>query len=106
MKTFRIHPAAKTELSDEVDYYLNLGLFDQADNFKAEIDRALDRIQEQPSRWRFADPEHYPSIRTYGPTRKFLYRIGYIEEEYFVYILAFYYSGEADPLDWTNRAND
>lgn len=45
-------------------------------------------------------------IRTYGPTKKFLYRIGYIEEEHFIYILAFYYNGEADPLDWTSRIDD
>jgi len=106
MKTFRVHPAAKAELAEEIDYYLNLGRFDKADDFKAEMDRAQDLIQEHPTRWRLANPENYPTIRTYGPTKKFLYRIGYIEEERFIYILAFYYSGEADPLDWTSRADD
>ena len=106
MKTVRNHPKARAEFDQEADYYLDRGLIEQAVAFLDEIKAAVSAIQESPARWRFVDPTNHPAIRTYGPTKKFGYRIGYIEEEHFIYILAYYYSGSEDPLSWTDRASD
>jgi hypothetical protein len=72
----------------------------------AEIRAGVAAIQENPGRWRLADPANVFAIRTYGPTMRFGYRIGYLEEEHFIYILAYYYSGSEDPLSWTERLDD
>jgi plasmid stabilization system protein ParE len=106
VKTVRNHPKARAEFDSEVNYYFDQGLVEQATAFWEEIKVALAKIQESPTRWRLADPANYPTIRTYGPTKKFRYRIGYIEEEHFICILAYYYSGSEDPLSWTDRADD
>jgi hypothetical protein len=83
-----------------------LGLIEQAVAFLDEIKAAVAAIQKSPTRWRLADPASHPTIHTFGPTRKFGYRIGYTEEEHFIYILAYYYSGAEEPLSWTDRIND
>jgi plasmid stabilization system protein ParE len=106
VKTIRNHPKARAEVEQEIDYYFDLGLVEQAAAFWDEIKAAVTAIQESPTRWRLADPARHPSLRTYGPTKKFGHRVGYIEEEHFIYILAYYYGGSEDPLLWTERAND
>ncbi|HEV3271551.1 MAG TPA: hypothetical protein VGZ93_05160 [Candidatus Methylacidiphilales bacterium] len=106
IKTKRDHALAAAELEAEADYYYNQGLFDIGDEFLAEIEQALAVIAKSPHRWRLANARRDSSIRTYGPTKKFNYRVGYIEEESSIYILSYYYGGDKDPLSWMDRSRD
>ena len=45
-------------------------------------------------------------FRSYGPTKKFKYRIAYHIDADSVFIIAVYYAGSADPLYWIDRFLD
>ena len=80
-------------------YYYENDLLEIGDALVAELDRALDQIAEHPGRWK----KIIENIHSFGPTKKFKWRIVYIENAEKIYIIAAYYSGEQDPLYWIER---
>ena len=65
----------------------------------AELDQALDKIAANPSRWK----RILGNIHSYGPTKKFKWRIVYVEQAGTVFVIAAYFSGAEDPLYWIER---
>jgi len=65
----------------------------------SELDGALDQIEAHPRRWK----KILDNIHSYGPTKKFKWRIVYIELAQEIFVIAAYYSGEEDPLYWIER---
>jgi hypothetical protein len=76
-----------------------MDLLEVGDALVAELNRALDEIAEHPHRWkRILD-----NIHSYGSTKKFKWRIVYVEQVQDIFVIAAYYSGVEDPLYWIER---
>jgi plasmid stabilization system protein ParE len=101
-RALRFHPSARAEYDAEYIYYLDQGKLEKADEFENEIESSLDRIVAHPARYR----RILDQFRSYGPTKKFKYRIAYLMRPESIFVVAVYYSGAADPLYWTDRYLD
>jgi plasmid stabilization system protein ParE len=101
-RTLRFHPSARAEYDAEYIYYLDEGMLEKADEFEDEIEKSLDRITAHPSHYR----RILDQFRSYGPTKKFKYRIAYLIRPESIFVVAVYYSGAADPLYWSDRYLD
>jgi hypothetical protein len=64
------------------------------DALVAELNQALNEISEHPQRWK----RILENIQSYGPTKKFKWRIVYVEQAQEIFI-----SGAEDPLYWIER---
>lgn len=72
---------------------------EKGDALVAELNRALNEIAEHPQRWK----RILQNIHSYGPTKKFKWRIVYVEQAQEIFVIAAYYSGVEDPLYWVER---
>ena len=73
----------------------------KAERYRTEILKGLLAISARPNGYGYVSGH---TFRSYGPTRKEKYRIGYIETNDQIVVLAIYYSGSRDPLYWVGRA--
>ena len=101
-RDLRFHPSARVEYDKEYLYYLDHERLEKADAFESEIEKAFDLILTHPLRYR----KILDQFRSYGPTKKFKYRIPYLIRPESFFVVAVYYSGAADPLYWMDRYLD
>jgi len=80
-------------------YHYETDRLEIGDALVAELNRALNEIAEHPRRWK----RILENIHSYGPTKKFKWRIVYIEQAQEIFVIAAYYSGVEDPLYWIER---
>jgi ParE toxin of type II toxin-antitoxin system, parDE len=99
VKPVKFHPDALAELHRAPQYYYETDLLEVGDALVAELNHALDEIGRQPHLWK----RILENIHSYGPTKKFKWRIVYIEQPRDVFVIAAYFSGEEDPLYWIER---
>jgi hypothetical protein len=71
------------------------------ENFRLEMDAALDEIGARPLTYRLVDPRR--NIRRFGPTRKFRFGIYFRVGETAITVLAFAHPARK-PGYWTGRA--
>jgi plasmid stabilization system protein ParE len=95
-KRLDIHPAALLELKSAVRWYLERSE-PAAQEFVAEVDRAIDRVVESPKRW----PAGEPGTRRFV-LQRFPFAVIYREKESGVQILAFAH-GHRRPGYWKER---
>jgi hypothetical protein len=93
------HPEALEELHLAPLYYYENDLLEVGDALVTELNHALDAVTASPRRWK----KILENIHSYGPTRKFKWRIVYLERAREIFVLAAYFSGEEDPLYWIER---
>jgi plasmid stabilization system protein ParE len=99
MKPLLYHPEALGELQEAPQYYYKNDSIRAGDALVAELNSALEQIAEHPSRWK----KILADVRAYGPTRKFKWRIAYLERSRDVFVIAAYYGGVEDPIYWIER---
>jgi hypothetical protein len=99
MKPLVFHPEALEEIHVAPLYYYENDLLAVGDRLVAELNRALDEILKRPHLWKRV----LGIIHSYGPTRKFKWRIIYMEMPSEIFVIAAYYSGAEDPLYWIER---
>jgi len=99
LKPLKFHPEALGEIHVAPIYYYDADHLEAGDALVAELNHALDEISEHPQRWK----KILENIRSYGPTRKFKWRIVYVEQAREIFVIAAYYSGAEDPLYWIER---
>jgi hypothetical protein len=99
MKPLIFHPDALGELHAAPRYYYEEDLLNVADELVAELNHALNEITEHPQQWK----RILENIHSYGPTKKFKWRIVYVELPDNIFVIAAYYSGAEDPLYWIER---
>ncbi len=99
MKPLRFHPEALGELHVAPIFHYDNDLLEVGDALVAELNRALTEIAERPGQWK----RILETIHSYGPTKKFKWRIVYMERARDVFIIAAYHSGLEDPLYWIER---
>jgi len=99
MKPLKFHPEALGELHVAPIYHYEGDRLEIGDALVAELNGALNEIAEYPGRWK----RILENIHSYGPTKKFKWRIVYIEQAQEIFIIAAYYSGVEDPLYWIER---
>lgn len=99
MKPLKFHPEALGELHVAPVYHYDSDLFDVGVALVDELNHALSAIAEHPQRWK----RILHDIHSYGPTKKFKWRIVYLERPQEVFVIAAYYSGVEDPLYWIER---
>lgn len=100
MKTIRLIEDALVEHERHYDNLFDHSIL-KAERYRSEILKGLLAIADKPNGY-----GHIPgfTFRSYGPTKKEKYRIGYIEKNDEIVVLAIYYSGSPDPLYWVERA--
>jgi len=99
MKPLVFHPEALGELHVAPVYHYEKDRLDRGDALVAELNQALTAIAEHPHRWK----RILENIHSFGPTKKFKWRIVYVENAKEVFVIAAYYSGVEDPLYWIER---
>jgi hypothetical protein len=99
MKPLAFHPEALGELHVAPVYHYDTGYPEVGDALVDELNHALNEIAEHPHRWK----RILQDIHAYGPTKRFKWRVVYVERAEDVFILAAYYSGVEDPLFWIER---
>jgi plasmid stabilization system protein ParE len=95
-RQIEIHPAALAELKSAVEWYLERSQ-PAAEQFVAEVDRAIARVIESPRRWPVAED----STRKFV-LQRFPFAIVYREKNSGVQILAFAH-GRRRPGYWKER---
>ncbi len=84
----RLHAEAKAEFDGHLDYYGSHAFtLTTAEDFRLEMDAALDEIAVRSLTYHLVDPRR--NIRRFGPTRKFHFGIYYRIGETVITILAF-----------------
>ncbi len=99
MKPLLIHPEALGELQEAPLYYYDDGNIKSGDELVAELNLALEQVSERPGSWK----RILEDIHSYGPTKKFKWRVVYVDQPQSVFVIAAYYSGVEDPLYWIER---
>ena len=102
MNPLKYHPDALSELHAAPHYYQENELIEVGANLVAELKAALSDIAEHPQRWKRV----LENVHSYGPTRKFKWRIVYVNLPDEVLVIAAYYGGAEDPLYWLERLAD
>ena len=95
----KFHPEALGEIHVAPIYHYEKDRLEIGDALVAELDRALNEIAEHPHRWK----RILENIHSYGRTKKFKWRIVYVERVQEIFVIAAYYSGMEDPLYWIER---
>jgi plasmid stabilization system protein ParE len=81
-----VHPAAQKEFDRKVEYLRIHGLlFNAADLFVDEIERALEQIQDDPGKNRMPGARNYYRV---GPTERFSYSLIYQISDQTIEVLA------------------
>ena len=102
MKALLYHPEALGEVHEAARYYYENDLIEVGDSLVSELNSALSDIAEHPQRWK----KIVENVQSYGPTKKFKWRIIYVDLPREVFVIAAYYGGVEDPLYWLERLAD
>ena len=86
MNSIFYHPEALGELHAAPHYYYENDLIEIGDQLVAELNATLSDLAEHPARWK----KVVEGIRACGPTKKFKWRIVYMEQGHDVFVIAAY----------------